>query len=97
MNKYLQMVRTQTIGPSKNVLSIAKHLSAFKGRTDKVKKPVGTIRKLVQARKMLNQELKSQGTLRWMEEIPQIPPIHTILGSFLRELKQYLRGARKGR
>ncbi|MCR5004936.1 MAG: hypothetical protein K6A77_03425 [Clostridiales bacterium] len=97
MNRFLQTVRTQTIGPSNNVLSWGKHLMAFKGKTGKAKKPVDIIRELVKARRLLNQELMRQGTNRWMSDVPQIPSYHHMIGSFLRSLRQYVRGARKGR
>ena len=97
MNRFLQMVRTQTIGPSNNVLSWGKHLMAFKGKTGKAKKPVDVVRELVKARRLLNQELMRQGTNRWMSDVPQIPSYPHMIGSFLRSLRQYVRDARKGR
>ena len=95
MNRFLQLVRTQTIGPSNNILSCAKHLLAFKGKTDKVKKPASKIFELVKARTLLNQELKRQGAERWMTAVPQIPPIHKMAGYCLRLVKQFVRGPRK--
>lgn len=95
MNRFLQMVRTQTIGPSNNVLSWGKHLSAFKGKTDRVRKPLSKIRELAKARVLLNKELKRQGTNRWMQTIPEIPPFHRMAGYVLRLLRDYVRGPRK--
>ena len=95
MNRFFLFVRTQTIGPSNNVISWGKNLLALNGRTKKVRKPLKTLRELAKARVLLNQELQLQGTRRWMNSVPQIPPIHSMAGYCLRLLKQYVRGPRK--
>ncbi len=78
MNKYMQVLRNMTIGPSSKKIDWAKHLQKQQALLKKSSRPVKTGMELVKAGRLLSKELHKRNS-------GQILPT-------LREIIRYFRG-----